>query len=185
MLLIVWALVRRRGTTWKALGLSFNGTAIEGIRIFLLSLIVFVVGIIAYLLVPVVLAVITGVSESADFTRYEFLRDNPWGLAISLIGVYIVSSFGEEVIYRAFLIYIISEMFISNKYRVAIAVVLSAVIFGLVHYEWGTMGIIQTGMMGLAMGVCYIKFKRRLWVLILAHGYMDTLLLVQLYLVSN
>ena len=35
------------------------------------------------------------------------------------------------------------------------------------------------------LGICYIKLKKRLWILILAHAYMDTLLMVQLYLASN
>ena len=186
MLLIVWALIRRRGISWKELGLSFNRlSAGEALRVFLLSLLVFVIGISAYLIAPLLMASINGIPESADFTRYEFLRNNPWGLVVSLIGVYVVSSFGEEVIYRAFLIHVISDMLKSLRYNIAIAVVGSAVIFGLAHYEWGIMGIIQTGMMGLAMGICYIKLKKKLWVLILAHAYMDTILLVQLYLASN
>ena len=44
------------------------------------------------------------------------------------------------------------------------------------------MGIVQTGFMGLALGICYVKLKRKLWALILAHAYMDTVLMVQLYL---
>ena len=43
----------------------------------------------------------------------------------------------------------------------------------------------QTGFMGLVLGICYIKLKKRLWILILAHAYMDTILMVQLYLANN
>ena len=47
------------------------------------------------------------------------------------------------------------------------------------------MGVAQTTFMGLALGICYIKLKKRLWILILAHAYMDTILMVQMYLASN
>ena len=47
------------------------------------------------------------------------------------------------------------------------------------------MGIVQTGFMGLALGICYVKLNKRLWILILAHAYMDTILMGQLYLASN
>lgn len=103
-------------------------------------------------------------------------------LVLSLAGVYIVSSFGEEVIYRAFLINRISELGSNNKTTRILAVVISSIIFGLAHYSWGSMGIIQTTFMGLALGGSYLYLKRKIWVLIIAHAYMDTILMVQLYL---
>ena len=39
----------------------------------------------------------------------------------------------------------------------------------------------QTGFIGLALGVSYLAVGRNLWVTILAHGYMDTLLMLQMY----
>ena len=68
---------------------------------------------------------------------------------------------------------------------VVLAVILSSVIFGLIHFDWGPMGIVQTGFMGLVLGICYIRLKKRLWILILAHAYMDTILMVQMYMASN
>ncbi len=106
-------------------------------------------------------------------------------LLLTLGGVYIVSSFGEEVTYRAFLINRICQLGLDEKKGRIIAVILSSIVFGLVHYSWGPMGMVQTGFMGLSLGICYIKLKKRLWILILAHGYMDTLLMVQMYLASN
>ena len=106
-------------------------------------------------------------------------------LFLSLGSVYLISSFGEEIIYRAFLINRIAQLGVSSKYGSAIAVIMSSAIFGLVHYQWGPMGMIQTGFMGLVFGICYIKLKKRLWILILAHAYMDTILIVKMYLDSN
>ena len=104
---------------------------------------------------------------------------------MSLLGVYFISSFAEEVIYRAFVINRLIEMTKTFKYSKHLAVLLGAVFFGLIHYEWGAMGMVQTGFMGLAMGISYLVLKKRLWVLIIAHMYMDTLLFVQIYLASN
>jgi membrane protease YdiL (CAAX protease family) len=131
------------------------------------------------------MANITGVPENANLGGYEYLKNNIGMLFLTLGGVYIVSSFGEEVIYRAFLINRISELGHETKKAMIIATILSSIIFGLVHYEWGAMGIVQTGFMGLVLSICYIKLKKRLWVLILAHAYMDTTLIVQMYLTQN
>jgi membrane protease YdiL (CAAX protease family) len=127
------------------------------------------------------MANITGIPETSDMSNYDYLKDNIWLLFLTLGGVYIVASFGEEVIYRAFLINRISELGLSSKTGKIITVIISAIIFGFAHYSWGLMGIVQTGFMGLALGFCYLKLKKRIWVLILAHAYMDTILMLQLY----
>jgi hypothetical protein len=62
-----------------------------------------------------------------------------------------------------------------------VAVIINAIVFGLAHSEWNISGVAQTGCMGLAMGVSYLVVGRNLWVTILAHAYMDTILLVQMY----
>jgi len=185
MLIIVWLGLKLRGKSWKDFGLGFKSiTWSEGMKVFLLSLLVFVLAVAGFIVGSIVMANIIGIPESANMSGYDYLKDNIGMLLLTLGGVYIVSSFGEEVVYRAFLISRISELGQETKKAVIIAVVLSSIIFGFIHYEWGPMGIVQTGFMGLAMGICYIKLKRRLWILILAHAYMDTLLMVQMYLAS-
>ena len=59
---------------------------------------------------------------------------------------------------------------------------MSAFLFGLAHFGWGVVGIVQTTFMGLALAISYLVLNRNLWVLVLAHVYMDTLLLVQIHL---
>lgn len=186
MLVMVWFVMKKSKRSWKHLGLTFNRVSpVRALRTFAWSLLVFVSAVAGFILGPVLLSAFMEMPESADFTRYEFLKDNPWGLVISLLGVYFVSSFGEEVVYRAFLIDRISAMTRNTRFSVVTTVFLSSVFFAFAHYEWGWLGIIQTGMMGLVLAIFYIKLKKRLWILIIAHAYMDTLLLVQLYLASN
>lgn len=186
MLVMIWTSLKLRGQSWKEFGLTFNRVTLkQGLRILGQSLLVFIFATSCFVLGAIIMADITGFPESADFSRYDFLRDNLEGLLLSLLGVYFISSFAEEVIYRAFLINRIVEITQSFKYRKIIAVLLSSVFFGLIHYEWGLMGMVQTGFMGFAMGISYFLLKKRLWTLIIAHIYMDTLLFVQIYLASN
>ncbi len=186
MLIFVWLGLKLRCESWKDFGLGFKSvTWSEGIKMFLLSLLVFVLAVAGFIVGSIVMANITGIPENANMSGYDYLKDNIGMLILTLGGVYIVSSFGEEVIYRAFLINRISELGQKTKKATVIAIVLSSIIFGLVHYEWGPMGMVQTGFMGLALAICYIKLKKRLWILILAHAYMDTILIVQMYLASN
>lgn len=186
MLGLVWITMKSSKDALTLLGLNFGPFGVKKIlKVFGLSLVVFVFAVIAFLIGPVLLPEWVNVPAEADFSRYDFLRDNLLGLISSLLGVYVVSSFGEELIYRAFLMHQISEMVPWEKFNNYITVVGSAIIFGLIHYEWGTMGVIQSTCMGLVMGIGYVKLRKQLWILILAHAYMDTLLLVQLYLNLN
>jgi membrane protease YdiL (CAAX protease family) len=186
MLIFVWAGLKLRGESWKDFGLTLEAkTWREWSKIFLLSLLVFILALVGFIIGSIVMANITGIPESANMSGYNYLKDNIGMLLLTLGGVYIVSSFGEEVIYRAFLINRISEIGQGTKATRAIAVILSSIIFGLVHYDWGAMGMVQTGFMGLVLGICYIKLEKRLWILILAHVYLDTILMVQMYLASN
>ncbi len=186
MLILVWLGIKLRGQKWSDFGLTLGRISLNAsLRIFLRSLLVCVLGIAGYILGSIIMANISGMPESADMSNYEYFHNNIFMLIISLIGVYIVSSFGEEVVYRAFLINRISELGLDSKFGKMAAVLISAVIFGFAHYEWGPTGIVSTGLMGLVMGICYLKFKKKLWILVLAHAYMDTILLVQVYVASN
>ena len=187
MLLVVWLGIKLRGETCKEFGLTFKLiTFKQAFRVFLLSLLVLVIALAAFILGSIIMANITGIPEgSSDMSGYAYLKDNIGMLLLTLAGVYIVSSFGEEVIYRGFLINRVSQIGMNTKKALWIAVILSSLIFGFVHYEWGPMGVGQTTFMGLALGICYLKLKKSLWILILAHAYMDTILMVQMYMANN
>ena len=186
MLFLVWLGIKLRGQKLSDFGLTFGRINLkESMRIILRSLLVCILGCAGFMLGSIIMANITGTPESADMSNYEYLHNNIFMLILSLCGVYIVSSFGEEVVYRAFLINRISELGLDSKYGKMATVVISAVIFGLVHYEWGIAGVVSTGFMGLVLGIFYMKFKKKLWILVLAHAYMDTILLVQVYMSSN
>lgn len=185
MLILVWSGMRLRGQNWTDFGLTFQlPKAKEGMRTFLRSLLVCALAIVGYVLGTVIMANISGMPESADMSNYQYLHNNVFMLLLTLMGVYIVSSFGEEVIYRAFLINRLSELGLDSKYGKMAVVVISALIFGLAHYEWGLTGIVATAFMGLVMGIFYLKYNN-LWILVLAHAYMDTLLLVPLFFAGN
>ena len=186
MLTMVWGGLRIRGENCQDFGLSFKKITWKGaLKVFMYSLLVFSIALAGFIIGSILMANLTGIPEGADMSGYAYLKDNIWMLLLTLGGVYVVSSFGEEVIYRAFLINRISELGPDNKLGRIIAVILSAVVFGFAHYSWGPMGIVQTAFMGLALGLCYIFLKKRLWILIFAHAYMDTILMIQMYLASN
>ncbi|RMG24946.1 MAG: CPBP family intramembrane metalloprotease [Bacteroidetes bacterium] len=183
MLLLIWTGMRLRRESPADFGLHMRSFSFRaGMKTLLLSLLVFVLAMAGFMLGAAIMINFTGMPQTADMSGYDFLRNNFGLFLLSLLGVYLVSSFGEEVIYRAFLINRLTQLGGSSKTAKVVAVMLSAIVFGLVHYSWGPTGIVQTACMGLVLGICYLRLKKRLWILVLAHAYMDTLLFVQMYL---
>lgn len=152
------------------------------LKIILWSFLIGIITILSFVLGSVGMSMLMGATAQPDVSNYDYLKDNPEIFVLSLLGVYLVSSFGEELVYRGFLIHRVSLMLKGAKFEKTYAVLISAVIFGLAHYTWGITGMVQTSFMGLILGTFHVRFKNKLIVLILAHAYMDTLLLGSIYL---
>ena len=116
MLLTVWLGLRLRGQNCGHFGLRFRRVSRRTIiRAVLLSFVVFVAAVAAFVVGAVVMANIVGIPEGADMSGYNYLHGNLLMAILALAGIYIVSSFGEEVVYRAFLINRIAELGSGSK----------------------------------------------------------------------
>ena len=112
LLAIVYAALRLQSNNWSHLGLSFKfaGWRKAGVTL-RQAVVVFVCAALAFALGSVVAANIVGIPEGADFQKYEYLQGNLGMLLLSLAGVYVVSSFGEEVLFRGYLMTRCAEFF--------------------------------------------------------------------------
>lgn len=183
MIATVFLLLRRRGDQVGVVGLGRQAWGARPlVRTVLLSFAVFVAATAAFVVGAIVMGAILGAPEPADMSRLNPLRGNLPLLLVALPAVWFASSFGEELVYRGFLISRLERMVASPAVARRLAVVGSAVVFGLVHYAWGPAGMVQTFLMGLVLAWAYLRWRRNLWLTLLAHAYMDTLLFVQMYL---
>jgi CAAX protease family protein len=183
MLLVIWLGLHLRGQTPEQLGLSLRpGGTRAVLRTILQALVVLVIALLAFVAGSVLMARAAASGETADMSGYSYLQGNLPMLILALAAVYVVSSFGEEVIYRGFLMNRVAEITGGRSVAWASAVLVSSVAFGLVHFSWGIVGVVQTTLMGFALAVSYLVVKRNLWVLVLAHACIDSLLLIQLYM---
>jgi CAAX protease family protein len=173
--------LRLRGQRWGHFGLTLRLSSPRDVGWSVAqSLAAFVAAAGLFIAAGFVFSWIKGGAEQIEATGLEFLSGNMPLLIGTLLIVYITASFSEEVIYRAFLMNRIAELGGGGQTSWIFALILSSAAFGLAHFSWGLVGMVQAGFMGLALGTSYLMFGRRLWVVILAHGYMDTILLVQL-----
>lgn len=93
---------------------------------------------------------------------------------------WVLAGFCEEVLFRGFVMHRLTQIFGATAGSAWIAVVLQALIFGLLHFYQGTTGILLTAGIGLILGLSVMALDN-LWPAIVAHGLVDTIGFADLY----
>ena len=92
-----------------------------------------------------------------------------------------LSAFGEEMVFRGYLIRRVSELMGNTSVGRVAAVVVSSALFGLAHRYQGWAGVIATAMIGAVLGTLYLCDRENLWTVIVCHGIVDVVILSTLY----
>jgi uncharacterized protein len=109
--------------------------------------------------------------------RIPTLRADRWEYLFWAIPVtWGSAAFGEELLFRGFILDRIVQVIGSSRNAAMFAaVVVQAVIFGSLHAYQGIGGMIVTGAAGLVIGLVWLAGGRNLWACVLLHGLIDTL----------
>ena len=136
--------------------------------------------VIAQNTVPLLVAPFFDLPEP-DLSRYDAVRGN-LAAALSLAAVLpLTAAIPEEILYRGFLIGRFTQLFGNGRGAAVLAVLVQALVFGCVHFQWGPGGIIVTAIMGAVWGFAFLLCGRNLWIVIIAHSMAHLALLAQLY----
>ena len=178
-LAIATLVLRQWGWNWRGIGLarpaSWRRTALQAVGA---TLAIFAALVASQVMAQVILGPAATVSDKSEFNA---ISGNLPLLLVMLVGAWTVMAFGEEMIFRAFLTSALARPFRQTRVTMALAVVGSSVVFGLAHFAWGWMGVLQTTLMGLVLGTIYVRSGRNLWVTIIAHGLANTAKFLLLY----
>jgi len=175
---LVWWSLRARGVTWKDIGFGRPRHPILTVLLGVILAAVTLVGVAT--LVQVV--VIPLLKEPPDSSRFDVLRGNPVALVVGLFSVWTSAAFGEEILARGYLLHRLSGLLGGSRGAWVLSVFLGALLFGGMHFYQGPTGMVATGLVGLVFGFVYLLNGRSLWMLVIAHGLIDTLSCLQIYL---
>ena len=119
--------------------------------------------------------------QRSDLSQFRDLVGNP-GVALGwLVIVWTFAAFGEEFVYRGYVLNRMAEAAGGGSRAWPLAVIATAVLFGIGHYYQGPTGMIDTGFSALVFGGLYLWSGRNLWLPILAHGLSDTIAIGLIY----
>ena len=176
-LVLGWASLRLRGLGWRSVGFSLPtgwrralalGTVI-GIVLELLS---------AFVLEPG-LARLFG--RSADLSDFRPLVGNAGLLLVVLLANWTLAAFGEEMVYRGYLMNRVAGLGGGTRWAWASSLVAVSAVFGWGHVDQGVTGQVQAALDGLLLGLLYLGTRRNLLVPIVSHGVSNSLAFVLIY----
>jgi len=179
-IMVATVFLKIRGSSWRQIGLarpqSWKRTVLLGVGV-----------LVALLVMNIAVQVVAINLPGAEVAPIDQSRFNPLegNLVIFLLFVLLswtTIAFGEEMFYRAFLITQLQEVFPASKLGAGLVLFASSLIFGLVHWVEGPLGVMNTFAMGLILGAVYLRSGRNLWITIIAHGLANSIRFLFLFL---
>jgi membrane protease YdiL (CAAX protease family) len=129
------------------------------------------------------LIVVPLVGPWLDPAMFDPLRGNLGALFVNVLVVsWLHAAVSEEIIFRGFLLQRFERALGGGTRGLGIAIVLQAALFGAAHYPQGAPGIVATSLGGLLWGAIFLWAHRSLWVCIIGHAVMDTILFLLVFL---
>ena len=92
-----------------------------------------------------------------------------------------LAAFGEEMVYRGYLLNRFLDLFGTSKAAPAMALVASSLVFSMAHVWQGVSGILDSAFMGVLYGLLYLASGRNLWLSVVAHGVNNTIGFILLF----
>jgi membrane protease YdiL (CAAX protease family) len=115
---------------------------------------------------------LTGTTQ--DMSQFMALKGNLTMLLTLTALSWALAAFGETLAFIGYIQTRITEVIGSTGARLGITVVLSSVLLGLLHPEYGIIGVLISAVDGVFYSVLRYRYKT-LWAPILAHGFLNTI----------
>jgi len=177
LFLLGWASLRLRGMRWKDVGFTRPSSWKLALFVGLLAGL-FIEAFELFISQPL-LARWTG--KMPDLSAFSAVHGHLKIVVIYILLIWILAAFGEELVYRGYLMNRLAGLF-RVRSRWVISVIVVAMIFGCSHTGQGSTGILENIWDGFLLGAVYLACGRNLTAAIVAHGVTDTLDLLLMYL---
>lgn len=122
--------------------------------------------------------------ETRDLARFSDVAGSPAALVKLMAINWTLAAFGEELAFRIVLMRGIAFSLGDGRTAFAIALVVQALVFGLVHAYQGPAGILGTAVNGLVFGGLTLAARGSIWPAALAHGASNSIGILSLYVAA-
>ncbi len=174
-LLVLYFFLRHQGGIFRNIGLLKKGFTLRAVAIGILSALAWV-GFMQSLYIPLIKHLFT----VPDYTEYNFIRENPSTLIMTITAAWLIGGLYEEIVFRGYIQNLLQKRIVS-RFSIAISILLTSLLFGLYHWQQDIYGIVAAVLGGLFWGILYKKVNNNLWIPVISHAVFDTITLVLIY----
>ena len=178
LFLLGWFSLRLRELRWKDVGLGLKESWPKTILIGLAA----GAGIELLELFATQPLLVRLIGRMPDLSTFQLLRHNTKLLLLALALTWTLAAFGEEMVYRGYLMNRVAGLGGNSRVAWAVSLVLVNVLFGSAHIGQGITGMIENMIDGALLGLLFVWRGRSLAVPIIAHGVTDTIDVLLLFL---
>jgi uncharacterized protein len=177
LFLLGWTSLRWRGMRWKDVG--FTKPRSWGVAL--------LVGVLSGLFIEAFELFISQpllarwLGKMPDLSNFTAVHENLKLTLIYLLLIWILAAFGEELVYRGYLMNRLAGLFHGTRAAWVMSLVVIAIVFGCSHAGQGATGMLENIWDGLLLGAVYLACGRNLTAAIVAHGLTDTVDLLLMY----
>ncbi len=122
--------------------------------------------------------------QKQDLSDFKDLQGNVGMLVALLAASWTLAALGEEIVFRGYIQTRIRDILGSQLAGVLVAVLLSSVLFSLIHTEQGSIGVIITFFDALFFSYLRLRYGDNLWAPVLAHGFNNTIGMLAFFLIG-
>ncbi len=122
-----------------------------------------------------------GLGVERDLQRFVEVGGNLPELMALLLFSWTFAAFGEELAYRVVLLRGIAFVLGDSRLATCLALIIQALIFGIVHAYQGPVGVISATVSGLVFGALMVSCRLSIWPAAIAHGGNNTIGILLLY----
>lgn len=178
-IIIGGVLLQRQNSSWCVIGLARPAvlwkTLLAGLGAACGALVIYVL---TQIIVIGILMVLGLTPSEIDQSRFNPVEGNLSLYLLMILLAWTTIAFGEELFYRAFLI---SRLVDQATFSKPLAIAISSILFGIVHFAEGPLGILSNSCFGAFFGWIYLRSHRNLWITLIGHGLINTFRFTLLY----
>jgi membrane protease YdiL (CAAX protease family) len=117
-----------------------------------------------------------------DLSSVEDIRGNLAGYIFIMIIMWVFAAFGEEFLFRGYYMKALAELLGNSNKSWLLSAIITSVYFGISHTYQGLVGVVSVFLWSLFLSLIFNKNRNNLLLLILIHGFSDTIGLTLIYL---
>lgn len=116
-----------------------------------------------------------------DYSSMSQLEGNLETTIVWLLIVWATAGFGEEIIFRGYLMRQFVKFFGDSKISLAINILIICGFFGYMHMQQGITGQLVVVIIGALLSIIFYMLKYDLWFMIMIHGIFNTIGILSFY----